>query len=253
MGWIKIDTTLFHKPEVVRISALLGTKKTETVGLLVQLWTLADGLTEDGFIQYYGRAEIDCLVEKKGFCKALEDVGWIELTADGVTLCKFEKHNGKSAKRRAETSKRVNAHRASRVTNVTEEALQVKRTNRDTGNEKVTPREEKRREYSLRESTPRACAREGNPLPPVPSSAPMAKQVQDAAEAKGYDREEVMKFLLWQRQHGWRNGDGSVVADWEAALDLWMMRAQERPVKAPADSQAKIGAPPEMRVDLDLE
>ncbi len=251
MAWIKIDTTLFNKPEVVRISSLLKIKQTETVGLLVLFWTLADGLTEDGTIPYYGRAEVDCAVNKRGFCQALESVGWIVVTDEGVSIPRFDRHNGRSAKRRAETSRRVNAHRLRNVTDVTRETLQAKRGKRNARNEKVTPREEKIREDSLRESLPRAHAREGDPLPPVPSWAPLAKQVHEFAESRGYDREETLKFLLWHRQRGWTL-NGRPMADWEAALELWMLRAHDGPVEATAPG-AKNNAPPELRADVDLD
>lgn len=250
MAWIKIDTTLFHKPEVVRISSLLRCKQTETVGLLVLFWTLADGLTEDGKIPYYGRAEVDCALNKSGFCKALEAVGWIVVTDEGVEIPRFERHNGKSAKKRAETSKRVNDFRQRSVTRVTQETLHMKRSNDNTCNKKVTPREDKNREYSLRESTPRACAREGPPLPPVPSYAPFAKQVHDFAEEKGYDRNETVKFLLWHRQRGWVL-NGQPIVDWQAALELWMLRANTETVEE-TDSVAKNNAPPDLRADVDL-
>ena len=274
MAWIKIDTTLFNKPEVVRISSLLKIKQTETVGLLVLFWTLADGLTEDGTIPYYGRAEVDCAVNKRGFCQALESVGWIVVTDEGVSIPRFDRHNGRSAKRRAETSRRVNAHRLRNVTDVTREALQAKRGKRNAHrlrnvtdvtrealqakrgkrnarNEKVTPREEKIRADSLRESLPRAHAREGDPLPPVPSWAPLAKQVHEFAESRGFDREETLKFLLWHRQRGWTL-NGRPMADWEAALELWMLRAHDGPVEATAPG-AKNNAPPELRADVDLD
>lgn len=251
MAWIKIDTTLFNKPEVVRISSLLKIKQTETVGLLVLFWTLAEGLTEDGTIPYYGRAEVDCAVNKRGFCQALESVGWIVVTDEGVSIPRFDRHNGRSAKRRAETSRRVNAHRLRNVTDVTREALQAKRGKRNARNEKVTPREEKIREDSLRESLPRAHAREGDPLPLVPSWAPLAKQVHEFAESRGYDREETLKFLLWHRQRGWTL-NGRPMADWEAALELWMLRAHDGPVEATAPG-AKNNAPPELRADVDLD
>ena len=52
MSWIKIETTLPQKPEVVKISAILQKKSAEVVGGLVLLWCLTDGLTEDGFFGF---------------------------------------------------------------------------------------------------------------------------------------------------------------------------------------------------------
>ena len=85
---------------------------------MVVLWCLTDGLTEDGFLQYYGRREIDGAVGMRGFCAALEAVGWIELGDDGARLVNYGKHNGRSAKCRAETARRVGRKRARGVTGV---------------------------------------------------------------------------------------------------------------------------------------
>ncbi len=165
MSWIKIETTLPQKPEVVKISAILQKKSAEVVGGLVLLWCLTDGLTEDGFLQYYTREEIDRVTGLKGFGRALERVGWIEYSEEGIRLVNYEKHNGRSAKKRAENARRAKAS-YDKKTESRREGCEVSHAkSAETSRKKeIQRREEKRREYSLRESTQRA-RRVRNPLP----------------------------------------------------------------------------------------
>ena len=51
MPWIKIQTNLLETPEVAAISSRLRMAEAHVVGCLVSLWSWADSLTADGFIQ----------------------------------------------------------------------------------------------------------------------------------------------------------------------------------------------------------
>lgn len=219
MSWIKIETTLPQKPETIKISAILRKKPAEVVGALVVLWCLTDGLTEDGFLQYYGRREIDGAVGMRGFCAALEAVGWIELGDDGARLVNYGKHNGRSAKCRAETARRVGRKRARGVTEVTGDEGKCNGDCVTDVTAAALAREEKRREYSLGESTQRAGRVTSTPSPGgfVP---PSEGEVRRVAGEAGMDVGEAGKFWLWQQARGWRG-----VVDWRAALGLWMERS----------------------------
>ncbi len=244
MSWIKIETTLPQKPETIKISAILKKKPSEVVGALVVLWCLTDGLTEDGFLKYYGRKEIDAAVGVRGFCAALEAVGWIELGVDGARLVNYGKHNGRSAKCRAETARRVGRRRARGVTEVTGD---VDSRNGDcvtdvTGG--ALAREEKRREYSLGESTQRARRVTSTPSPEgfVP---PSEEEVAVAVGVGGFDLAEGRKFWLWHQARGWRG-----VEDWRAALALWMTRAGG--LEAPAAAGEEPAGVRVTRADVEI-
>lgn len=236
MSWIKIETTLPQKPEVVKISAILQKKSAEVVGGLVLLWCLTDGLTEDGFLRFYGRREIDRVTGLKGFCAALEQVGWIQLEPDGARLVNYEKHNGRSAKKRAETALRVGRHRAKGVTDVTEGAEQSNANSVTDVTQSALAREEKSREYSLRESTPRARRVTAPPSPSGDFVPPGVKEVLDWAVVESLPVEEAEKFWLWNQARGWEG-----CRDWEAAARLWMRRA--RP-----EEPGAAGPVPEVRI-----
>lgn len=236
MSWIKIETTLPQKPEVVKISAILQKKSAEVVGGLVLLWCLTDGLTEDGFLQYYTREEIDRVTGLKGFGRALERVGWIEYSEEGIRLVNYEKHNGRSAKKRAETARRVGRHRAKGVTDVTEETEQSNAKGVTNVTQSALAREEKSREYSLRESTQRAGRVTQSLSPSAGFVPPGVKEVLDWAVMESLPVEEAEKFWLWQQARGWEG-----CRDWEAAARLWMCRA--RP-----EEPGAAGPVPEVRI-----
>jgi hypothetical protein len=121
MAWIKIDHTLPSKPEVFFMSQALVITRTEVVGHLVSLWIWVDQNSEDGKVQAT-REMIDCIT-CNGFANALIEQGWLDFTNDGTLaeIANFEKHNGNSAKKRAQTASRVARSRAGNANSVTRE------------------------------------------------------------------------------------------------------------------------------------
>ena len=140
--WIKMDCTTPDKPEVLALTVKMGWDDPDlTVGKLFRLWRWFDQHTTDGNAVGVTSALLDRQVGVTGFIDAVASVGWLEVTSNGIRLSKFEKHNGSSAKSRAQTAKRVASHK----------------TNAKTNADTVTgalPREEKRREeYSVTDVT----------------------------------------------------------------------------------------------------
>ena len=243
MAWIKIETNLFEKPEVVWLSKALKVKPIVVVGALVRFWSVVDGLTEDGAVALYDGGMVDEVVEVKGFAEGMVKVGWLEICDGGIVVPEFDKHNGSSAKRRAEAARSMNALRARRrlsgkagVLASSEQNCQQVLANSEhdcaqvTQNcgENVIPREEKRRgeRLSCESLSARAHARGALPkdvLVEVPGSG----EVEQYGVQRGWPVEEVQKWLLWQRQNGWRGRDGRPIMDWRASLELWMMRAED--------------------------
>lgn len=155
--WIKFEVCTFDKPEVVAIADLLDISEQHVVGCLLWVWSWFDQHTEDGRTRLktgnacsVTKTFIDRRVSVTGFADAMQKVGWLVQHDDGVTIPAFDKHNGKSAKKRALTARRV-AKSKSKTGNaeVTQQAL---------------PREEKRRDKSSNSrgsSNSSARAREG--------------------------------------------------------------------------------------------
>lgn len=245
MSWIKVDTTLVNKPKVVQISRSLKKKREETLGYLVKFWCLIDGLTEDGVLPGYNRAEIDDLVGQKGFAKALETVNWLAFDKNGAKLPKFDLHNGASAKRRANTACRVARHRSNAdcVTVYADDALPEPL--RD-----ALPNAylEKDKSIDSRESIPGAgvCTptRED-----APSQVPLLEEAFRLGREKGWSGDEIEKWWLWNTAKGVK------LANWQASLELWMKRARTESSE-PNSQPVKISAPPaalEMDVSVEVD
>jgi len=136
--WIKMEANTPEKEEVLAITSRMGWDDADlTVGKLFRLWRWFDQQTIDGNAARVTAALLDRIVGVTGFCEAVRDVGWLNITDAGISLPKFDRHNGATAKSRALTAKRVANHKANASGNATTNALSVSST---------LPREEKRRE-----------------------------------------------------------------------------------------------------------
>ncbi|MGY3285070.1 hypothetical protein ACVW05_002672 [Pseudomonas fulva] len=132
--WIKFELTTMDKPEVCQIADLAGIDTDAVVGKLMRVWGWFDQQTEEGNAPSVSKKLLDRIVGVTGFCDHMKSVGWM-VEADGViSLPRFERHNGKTAKNRALTARRVSNHKSS---NGEGNARIVK---------SALPREEKRRE-----------------------------------------------------------------------------------------------------------
>ena len=104
--WIKMNKSLPRDPRVVRISSALQADRLRTVGGLLSAWCLADELTIDGRLDGYTPELMDELVGFPGLSRAMESVGWLVIGDGFLEIPRFDEHNGKSAKRRAQDSVR---------------------------------------------------------------------------------------------------------------------------------------------------
>lgn len=136
--WIKFESATPDKPEVWAIAAALAIDPDAVVGKLLRVWGWFDQQTEDGNAPSVSKMLLDRLVGVTGFCKAVIDAGWMIDDGAIISLPHFDRHNGKTAKNRATTAKRVAAFKNKPV------------KSNDDANDKVTqaplPKEEKRRE-----------------------------------------------------------------------------------------------------------
>jgi hypothetical protein len=152
--WIKFEISTSEKPEVWAMAQALGIDADAVVGKLLRVWAWFDQQTPDGNAasvttsvtsalpsRYQGvtsgvtKALLDRRVSVTGFCDAMISVGWMIESEGVVSLPNFDRHNGKTAKTRGLTAKRVASHKAkSNATSVTSSVSDA------------LPREEKRRE-----------------------------------------------------------------------------------------------------------
>jgi len=143
--WIKIEHALPDKPEVMEMACALKIDADAVVGKLIRVWTWFDIHTENGNANVTMRALLDRYAGVTGFVTQMQNVGWIAESDGILSVNKFERHNGQTAKNRANTNRRVAKLRKCNddsVTNVTIEPLQK-------------PLPEKRREEKIiKDTTP---------------------------------------------------------------------------------------------------
>ena len=105
--WIKMRADLQTHPKVVRIASALKADKLRVIGGLHAVWCLFDTHSEDGALDGYTYEVIDDEIRWQGFSAAMDSVGWLSAIGDGSSaLPEFDEHNGQSAKRRAQETKR---------------------------------------------------------------------------------------------------------------------------------------------------
>lgn len=109
--WIKMRGNLWDDPRVARLCDATDQSEATVIGALYWLWAAADQHTTDGLMPGLSLRQIDRKTGVPGIGQALADVGWIELIDDGVIICRFDEHNGSSAKKRATTARRVADHK----------------------------------------------------------------------------------------------------------------------------------------------
>jgi hypothetical protein len=105
--WMKIELDTPDKPEVVAMAARLRLDQDEILGKLFRIWAWADRNSVDGSRMFITRDFLDRLTRKRGFANAMESVGWLVEEDGMLTFPGFERHNGKSAKARAESNRRM--------------------------------------------------------------------------------------------------------------------------------------------------
>jgi hypothetical protein len=111
--WLKMESSTPDKPEVFAITATMGWDDPDlTVGKLFRVWRWFDQQTVNGNAAGVTPALLDRIAGATGFAKAMISQYWLVETEDGLALPNFEKHNGATAKGRAQTAKRVANHRS---------------------------------------------------------------------------------------------------------------------------------------------
>jgi hypothetical protein len=133
--WLKMEVGLPEKPEVWQIAGIVGIDADSVVGKLLKVWRWFDAHTEDGNAAGVTYPLVDHVAGVTGFAEAMALCGWLIQNGSVMSVPHFDRHNGKTAKNRALTAKRV---------------AKCKDKGNAVGNgESVTaalPREEKRRE-----------------------------------------------------------------------------------------------------------
>lgn len=202
--WIKIENSLYDKPEVIRIAELTRSSRFTVMGKLIRLWCWFDAHSESGDALISEAAlnemlECDdsvtlraslkrthvCADVTKRFLEALKEVGWLTCKEGICTIPKFERHCSKSAKGRALQRERM------------------KRLRCKSCDDSVTPRaslEKRREEYKRGIVLPNTDS-----SPPTPSNQPPQQLKKSKKELSILDLKDILKTkedrlneLKWQ-------------------------------------------------------
>jgi hypothetical protein len=213
--WLKMDCSTPDKPEVLAITARMGWDDPDTtVGKLFRVWRWFDQQTTNGNARGVTSALLDRIVGVTGFAHAMQAEGWLIVSEGGLELPNFEKHNGATAKARAQTAKRVAKTRSNGEGNAESNGASVT---------SALAKEEKRREE---DSEAKASSSEGSPKARASRKCPEAFVLTPeliawaASEAPGVPLETETAKL---RDHTFKNA----ISDWPGAWRNWMRRAQE--------------------------
>ena len=100
--WIKIETSLPRKPEVMRLAELLDIDEFAVVGHLVCFWSWVDENVSPECPTVSGTIRgLDRVAGRDGFTTAMIEVGWLVLQDGKVSIPHLEYHLSQGAKTRA--------------------------------------------------------------------------------------------------------------------------------------------------------
>lgn len=132
--WIKMRKSLPTDGRVVRMMSALNADRFRTIGGLMSAWCLFDEQTEDGNLVGYTSETFDEVVGFPGLARAMEMVGWVCISPDGMQATNFQEHNGATARRRAQESvRKVSARNADKRPHPmqTKSALEIEKRRED--------------------------------------------------------------------------------------------------------------------------
>jgi hypothetical protein len=104
--WIKVRTNLWDDPRIGALCDKAGVSEATVVGGLYWLWATADSHSAKGELPNMSLKTLDRKTGIPGFGDAMVEIGWLYADSTGLTILKFDEHNGASAKKRAEDAKR---------------------------------------------------------------------------------------------------------------------------------------------------
>ena len=117
--WIKVETHTPDKAEVRHIARLCHCTKAEAFLAFFRVYVWLDEESDDGHVDFFTPADADEIGGLTGLGAALAEVRWLTFGPTGAVVANWDRHNGKSAKKRcleAERSRRQRERHAASVT-----------------------------------------------------------------------------------------------------------------------------------------
>ena len=221
--WIKIEHALPTKPEVMQLAALLECEEATVVGYLVVFWTWCDrNLSQKCPVARGTKIGLDRVVGRAGFCDAMQQVGWLLMDGDEVSIPNYDVHLSQSAKTRGVETRRK---QQARTKSGTETGQTPDRNRTDCG---TKPGPEKRREEKKDiASAISVVAPQQKPKPSRAFVAPTVEEVRAycTERANAVDPE---RFVDHYAARGWVMSNGRQIKDWQACVRTWEKNDAER-------------------------
>lgn len=217
-NWIKMGTGLRTNPKVVRIASALKADRLRVIGGLHAAWSIFDEHSEDGFLEGYNHAAIDEELGWRGFAKAMQEVGWLEVDEAGAHLPDYSDHNGPTAKRRAMETSRKGSARKKRG-HKPDDGPQT--GGNGTGQMSASNADEMRNRGRVREEVLDTPPQEGRGVTrkarasPLPPDFGISPEIREWAEREGY-----APYLDAHLAHfvDYATAKAATYADWDAAF-----------------------------------
>lgn len=248
MNWIKINTTLPRNPKILLLGQHLGISRYEALGLAVEWLAWLDGITANGetglsadlmdrlfYTEFLSQKNVTSVTDICDTCHtnvtklshALSQIGWLQVDENGIIhVLDFEKHNGETAKKRAEAAERQRKSRSAKlsqknVTNVTKKCDQI-REEKNIYNKEDT--------YRVNTTVCGGATAEQRPCINLPQNAEEVQAFMAAQAVCGLRDEELatcaMAFFNDSEAVGWTH-KGQPIRDWRAACRAFLARWQQ--------------------------
>ena len=105
--WIKVEKRTPRKYEILTIAEVCGVSVGDAFLAWFQLWSWLDEETDSGHLPKLSPQKCDYLGGLPKLGQALAECGWVEFTPDGGAIIhNWDRHNGKSAKKRTLVNRR---------------------------------------------------------------------------------------------------------------------------------------------------
>lgn len=205
--WLKVEVSLPEKPEVWRIARITGLDPDCVVGKLFKVWRWFDAHTESGNAASVTYALVDSITSVTGFAEAMVFAGWLEQSGSDLSLPNFARHNGKTAKNRALTAKRVGKLRNAPIVT------------------SALPREEKRREENKEQKQDQEILRSPNGSR-LPADWSLPDDWRSWAEQERPDLDVIRESRIFVDHWHAAAGAKGRKADWKATWRNWIRNAR---------------------------
>lgn len=199
--WIKMRMDLPDDPAVIAIAADCNLDEDSVVGKLLRLWSWADRHTTDGNAPRVDAAWVNRFLGCPGFAEAMSCTGWLVIGESGIIFPHFDRHNGQTAKLRAENTARKSQSRNLCDKVGTKSGQKCDRSVTEVGPDKIEIREEYRgRNSSITPSYPETeNPSSGSANPPEPNPA----QPAPAAVSEATEEQPILTFPCDGKERTW--------------------------------------------------